>query len=231
MKRELKLSKETLNEQGQLKINLPVKIARSNEKIFYSSTVQDIGDDFLTIMAPLQDGYPLILRPGEAVLGRFIQERRSFFFYTFVLGKHKENEVIFLELSMPEEIKEDQQRATIRFPILMDVEKSAIPSLQKEEEPVYEKTKALDISAGGMKITSSLEYPVGTVFSIRFSLEFNENGNNQSVHFTTRALLVYCKEMEKQKIYHIGIEFIDLKEPQRDKIFKFIFNRMSKRMV
>jgi len=226
------LSKEIPNEQGQLKINLSVKIARSNEKIFYSSTVQDIGDDFVTIMAPLQEGYPLILKPGEAVLGRFIQDRKSYFFYTFVLGKHKENEVIFLELSMPEEIKEDQQRATIRFPILMDVEKSTLlSSLKKGEEPVYEKTKALDISAGGMKIASSIEYPIGTVFSIRFSLDFNENGNNQSVHFVTRALLVYCKEMEKQKIYHIGIEFIDLKEPQRDKIFKFIFNRMSKRMV
>lgn len=231
IKKESKLSKETLNEQGQLKINLPVKIARSNEKNLYSSTIQDIGDDFVTIMAPLREGYPLLLRPGEAVLGRFTQDRKSFYFYTFVLGKHKENGIIFLELSMPEEIKKDQQRSAIRLPILMDVEKSALSSQKKDEEPAYEKTKALDLSAGGMKITSSLEYLVGTIFSVRFSLEFNENGSNQSVHFVTRALLVYCNEIEKQKLYHIGVEFIDFKESQRDKIFKFIFSKMSKRMV
>jgi len=225
------LSKETLNEQVQLRINLPVRIARSNEKAFYSSTIQDIGDDFVTIMAPLQEGYPLLLQPGERIMGRFTQGRKSFYFYTFVLGRHKENGIIFLELSMPEEIKEDQQRLAIRLPILLDIEKSALSSVKEGEEPVYEKTKALDLSAGGMKITSNLEYPIGTIFSIRFSLEFNGSGISQSVQFITRALLVYCKEIEKRKLYHIGVEFIDLKEPQRDKIFKFIFNKMSKRMV
>jgi c-di-GMP-binding flagellar brake protein YcgR len=225
------LSKETLNEQGQLKINLPVKIARSNEKTFYSSTVQDIGDDFVTIMAPLQEGYPFLPQPGEAILGRFIQDRKSFYFYTFVLGKQKENGIILLELSMPEEIKEDQQRTSVRLPILLDIEKYKLSAVEEGQEPVYEKGKALDLSAGGMKITSSLEYPIGTIFSVRFSLEFSESGINQSVHFLTRALLAYCKEIEKHKLYHIGVEFIDLKEPQKDKIFKFIFNKMSKRMV
>ena len=225
------MTKETPNEQGQLKINLPVKIARGNGDTFYSSTIQDIGDDFVTIMAPLQEGHPLLLQPGETIMGRFTQDRKSFCFYTFVLGKQKENEIIFLELSMPEEIKEDQQRSAVRIPIILDVEKSDLPSIKKGEELVYEKTKALDLSAGGMRITSNLEYPIGTTFSIRFSLEFNENGSIQSVHFVTRALLVYCKEISNQRLYHIGVEFIDLKEPQRDKIFRFIFNKMSKRMI
>lgn len=215
-------------EKGKIKLNLPVKLARNSENNFYASLVQDIGEDYFTIMVPYKEGRPLILNPGEEVLGRFVQEKTSFLFYTFVLGKHREKNLLFYVLALPEKIEEVQQRMYVRFPIIMDVWQAEIPP--KKEEPAYIKAKTLDLSAGGMKIISSRHYKTGTIIMVKFALPFADKDiNNNPFEIETRARVIRYEEIERDKVYHLGIEFLDLRERQRDKIFKFIFSKMAKR--
>ncbi len=215
-------------EKGKIKLNLPVKLSRNSENNYYASLVQDIGEDYFTIMVPYKEGRPLILSPGEKVLGRFVQEKTSFFFDTFVLGKHREKNLLFYVLALPEKIEEVQQRMYVRFPIIMDVWQAEIPL--KEEKPAYIKTKTLDLSAGGMKIIRERSCQVGTIIMVKFTLPFpSKNKNNNSFEIETRARVVYCEKAERGSVYHLGIEFLDLRERQRDKIFKFIFSKMAKR--
>ncbi len=215
-------------EKGKIKLNLPVKLARNSENNFYASLVQDIGEDYFTIMVPYKEGRPLILNPGEEVLGRFVQEKTSFLFYTFVLRKHREKKLLFYVLALPEKIEEVQQRMYVRFLIIMDVWQAEVPP--EKGEPAYIKTKTLDLSAGGMKIVSKSSCQTGTIIMVKFTLPFADKDiNNNPFEIETRARVLRYEEIERDKAYHLGIEFLDLRERQRDKIFKFIFSKMAKR--
>jgi len=65
---------------------------------------------------------------------------------------------------------------------------------------------------------------------VNFALPFADKDiNNNPFEIETRAQVIRYEEIERDKVYHLGIEFLDLRERQRDKIFKFIFSKMAKR--
>lgn len=217
-------------EKGKIKLNLPVKLVRNGEDSFYVSLVQDVGEDYFNIMVPYKEGRPLILNPGEKVWGRFVQKKTSFLFYTFVLRQHRERNLLFYILALPENIEEVQQRMYVRFPIIMDVWQAEIPP--ENEEPAYFKAKTLDLSAGGMKIIREQHSQTGTIIMVKFTLPFgDEDIINDTFEIETNARVIRCEKIERNRVCHLGIEFFDLKERQRDKIFKFIFSKMTKRRI
>jgi len=213
-----------------LTMNLPVKIARSGSDTYYASSIQDVREDYFAVMLPYNEGRPLILNSGEEVWVSFVRDKARYLFSTTVLRRQKENNLLFYLLKLPEEIEEVQNRLYVRLPVVMPVWLADPP--KEKEEPVFRKTKTLDLSAGGMKVVDEKRLPKGTPLLVKFSLPLPaKDGSLNLVEFNTRARVVYCETVVNGKLYHVGIEFLDFKENQRDKIFSFIFREMAKRRI
>lgn len=213
-----------------LRLNLPVKVAKSSDNTYFASIIQDIREEYFAIMLPYHEGRPLILISGDEVLIRFVQEKESYLFVTTVLSRQKESNLFLYLLKLPEKIEQVQNRLYVRLPVIMKVWRADLPA--GKQDPAFLKTKTLDLSAGGMKIVFDRFYQKEDLVLLKFSLPSPaKNDSINLIEFNTRARVVRCETVISNKLYHAGIEFLDLKENQRDKIFNFIFREMSKRKI
>jgi hypothetical protein len=102
-----------------------------------------------------------------------------------------------------------------------------------EVEPIFEKPfqsrcKIINISQKGMLFEGKLYYEIGKHLGLRFCLP--------SVEDTIRAFsqIVWTKEVISEKLYRIGVEFIDLKNADQQKfqlLTEEIFEKLSTAII
>lgn len=75
---------------------------------------------------------------------------------------------------------------------------------------------AKDISGGGLKLTGAGGFPPGTYLSINFQLDTSLKP------VTAMARVIWVKKGDDIGSYDLGLEYVDIKEPDRDLIVKHI---------
>lgn len=208
-------------EQIGLAINQRIMVALEGTDEYYVSSVEDITADTVYIAVPYRRQVPLMLSPGDRVTVQFTGENECFSFTTTVTDR-REDRILLYGLAFPDEIKRIQRRRDVRLCLLMDVQYAEVP--EGDTEPVFKAGQALDISAGGMRLVCDKEYPLGTVLLVKFRLPLR----NSFFETVARAEVVRTEPvaLEKKRLYHCGVKFLDMPQSHKDKIFSFIFWKM-----
>lgn len=73
-----------------------------------------------------------------------------------------------------------------------------------------------DVSGGGMRVSGPGAFPPGTYLTVHIQLDENV----KPVVVVSRV--IWAKRGETAKSFEMGLEFVDIKEPDRDFIVKYI---------
>lgn len=208
-----------------LNLTLNQKLSISKDGVdWYTTSVQEYGEDRFSIAMPYQKSQPLILYRGENVTVRFAGENASYQFKTRVMGRTEDRIPLYV-LAMPKKVDRIQQRKFVRIPISIPVKYAVEPD--GDEKPEFKEAFTVNLSAGGMKLALKAPFKEGATLLLRFQLEIKE----QVLTFELKGKIVRLEVKElkdKRRVYHAGIEFLDISRNTQDKIMRFIFARMAK---
>ncbi len=211
----------------ELSIGQKLYVARVGEEEWYVSSLQDLNEDGLYIAMPYLHGGALLLNPGEEIQVRFVRESGVYVFASRVLARKHETVPLYL-IACPAEVKRIQQRRFVRLPILLDVLYAPIPE-KPDEQPAWAKGRTADLSGGGMRLRVMAPLPVGTRLLLKFYLPWEK----KPVEMTLQGRVVRAEVTEGresgEKLYSLGIEFVDIRRRDQDEIIRFIFRKMAER--
>ncbi|MEW6172056.1 MAG: PilZ domain-containing protein [Bacillota bacterium] len=207
--------------QVGLSVSQRIEIALVGIPDYFVSIVEDITADEIFIGVPYRGLAPLVLSPGDRVKVNFPGDGEMFTFESMVTGR-REAGVPLYGLTFPEKIERIQRRRDVRLFALHEIQYAEVPT--GREPPAFKKAKALDISAGGLRLVAENEYPPGTILLVKFTLPMR----NSHLETLTRARVVRKEPilLDNQQLFHLGLEFVDLPQSQKDKIFSYIFWKM-----
>jgi c-di-GMP-binding flagellar brake protein YcgR len=107
-------------------------------------------------------------------------------------------------------ITRTQRREFVRVRTSIPVELIGVPDPSQESEVVLLiKTRTLDISGGGFAVFHKDAVPQGTIFETRFSLPGTPEDRRE--------------DAERNRIYRLGLMFLDMPEGTRSRIVRFVF--------
>ncbi|MCL5057092.1 MAG: PilZ domain-containing protein [Actinobacteria bacterium] len=193
----------------------------ADDKLEFISSLENVNSLGMQIALPLHNLKPMPLLKGEKVYVLISLQSFSIEFNTLVKGFKKDN-IQLVVLEFPGDYKRVQRRNAVRLKVLMDVEVALLPQ-KPDQEPVFEKGQAVDISAGGMEIITRLSAERDQTVLVKFNLELDRN----RVHnFCIRSKVRRVSSITP-KSKRLGVEFLDMGMADSDRIFQFIFKKST----
>ncbi|NMA51611.1 MAG: flagellar brake protein, partial [Peptococcaceae bacterium] len=125
-----------------LQVNQPVKVTRTGQEDWYTSSVQDVADNSFCISIPSSGPNVLTLQDGDVVKLKFIYEDNRFMFETTVLGKRYDNIPLYT-LALPKECERIQSRSFVRYSIVLDTLYAELP--EEGLTPVFSKCYTVEL--------------------------------------------------------------------------------------
>ncbi|MGA1845792.1 flagellar brake protein [Deferribacter abyssi] len=185
----------------------------------YDSRIEIVNKDFLYITVPTKNAIPAPLTPGTKIEVSFITDKGRFSFNSEVVERIKEN-ILMLKITKPSFLTRKELRRYFRVEtylkiIICKINYNAndnIPEMLKECD--YGIIK--DISGGGVKLVTELPLKVENIVE----LDFNNTINNIKEIFGKVVRVINLNNK-----YEAGIEFISIRENDRDKIIQYVFKR------
>ncbi|QCX32334.1 hypothetical protein FDN13_00725 [Caloramator sp. E03] len=210
----------------KIKLNVNQNLEIIENDITYKSSIQDIKNEYILIGMPISGSKYMMIHIGSIIEYYIANEKEVFKCRSVVLGKTKEKNIQLAMLSFPEVIERVQRREYFRLPIVMDVKYFILPEnrvyIDLADVPIgyfknLEKTVTIDISGGGVKIISkkSAKHNDFILLSIKVPDEIN-----------VLCKVVRCDYDEAGKNYKIALRYEKIDERLRDKIIKFIFDKL-----
>ena len=207
-------------EDFDLKVNdrIEVMIGRKT----YKTLIIDVQDDFLRINLPVNDGEYLMLHANEKIeMNSYLNEGGCFKFYSKVISRGKEGNIIYYNISKPFDIKKIQRRNFFRVGLLDTVEYKVITHIDKEDvdSVPYKEGFMVDLSGGGLKLKVKDEIKKDDLILIRMVIRGNE-------------IEVKCdiarieNTADKEKL--CGLKFLNITPAQTDTIIQGLFEIVRK---
>lgn len=200
------------------KVEVVVEDPNTGHRHVYTSRVEDIGQNTLTIAAPYRRGAFLPPWPGRQLNCRIAADNCAYAFTATLLRSVLDPIPLWI-ISAPADLKKIQLRAYVRLDIVLDVK---LELVAEEDGPALA-TLTRDISAGGLRIVVPKPLLVGT--KVKVSLPLPAGTTVEAVGEVIRAI---PSDNPNEK-HNAAIEFTDIKEKARGEIVKFIFRKEVER--
>lgn len=206
----------------EINININVEVLKGSYKGMYSSRIEDINNKSIFISIPTSQSVPVPLAPNTSLELSFLNTKGRFSFQTQVITKVKDK-IQMLELKKPEIIYRKELRKYFRvdtrlkatlFVINFNIEKGDLNMVKDSFDTIIK-----DISGGGMKIATIA--PLKEEQAVEFNL-FDSLGLKKEIF--GKVSKIFPPEPNSGK-FVAGIEFISIKENDRDKIIQYVFKR------
>lgn len=214
---------------------------KAGDKKIYGSQVYDILDDErLEIVMPM-DGTKLILLPVDGEYSFCFYTRKGLYqCFIRVVERYKDNNVYILLCELTSPLGKYQRREYYRYACTLPVRTREL--LEEEIEAMKEskyqmwvgipltKGNIADISGGGIRFVSSVQYAEGTQIAISFSL--NMHGKEETFELVGKILNSRSHEVRRGEYEH-RVKFTLITNVQREDIIRYIFEeeRKSRRRV
>lgn len=201
-----------------LKINqlIEVETEYNGQKVLLSSRIEGIEDENLMIAAPIRHGIPLLLSSGAEIVVQFRVRDTLYYFDSVVSGRRLRPVPVWI-ISKPAGIERmAQKRHSVRLCISLPVQ---FQYLDRNDDTIYQGL-TVDISAGGILFSSSQTFIPGE--RIKVEMELGEQNKISSI---ARVVRGFDKDEDALRGYRVAVQFEDITENQRDKIFKFVFDK------
>ena len=130
-------------------------------------------------------------------------------------NKKKNNNSSNKEKDVPEKraVPRIKRKITVRYTVK---EVPRANGVQVSFEPFTDITSTKDLSQGGVSFTASHLLAIGTTLDLKLQLPLTKGS------IELEGQVVSCAEIRKNIIYGIGVEFINLKEEQKQLLKKFV---------
>lgn len=206
------------------KINQKIEIIE--DRITYKANIQDVKKDYIMISIPVSEDKYYLMHRGSIVDFYITGEKEITKFRSEVLGKKEENNISFAILSSPEFVETIQRREYFRLPVAIDAKLYMLPknhvykSITDVPTGFFTRMKdgiIVDISGGGMKAVVKEQMINGhfAIASIKIPEELN-----------LLCKIVWVEKDTINRNYRVALSFQGISERERDKIIKFIFEKM-----
>lgn len=206
---------------GDLRSNQLVEIEVEGAfKGNYHSRVEEVGEDTLTLAMPIRKGEIVTLRKGSKITVNFMKNGANHAFQAEILDRAR-TPLPVLIVKMPVEAKKRQRRSWVRVPASLDF--SFAPLSDKPgAELVFKEAQTLDISGGGLMFGSQQEFKLGDMIKLTLNLPSGR------LELKAKVVRVIPMPDQPRRRYQIGLEFEEIKERQRDRVMRYIFDQQRK---
>lgn len=223
---------------NRIEITKPVNQKKEEKTRPYISQVYDIlEDEQIKIAMPMVEGKVIPLP---------LHGRYNLCFYTtgglyqakaVITDRYKEDGLYILIVELASELKKFQRRQYFRLEYAMDIKFRIVTddelaaAISSESEMKYLSTFgmldgiSLDISGGGIRFTSHEE--VGKDSNIILSI--NIGITEENILGIAANIISAGKVLNRDKIYEYRAEFVGMKNSEREKLIRFIFD-MERRL-
>ncbi|MBR6159976.1 MAG: flagellar brake protein [Lachnospiraceae bacterium] len=221
---EIESIKKTTDEYGE--------ITRKS----YQSKLYDIeSEDIIKIAMPMEQS-KIVLLPVDA--------EYSLCFYTpnglyqclaRVVERYKSNNLFVLSMELETDLQKYQRREYYRLNTVLDMKSMAIDPNAKAEgfeqveflgtDLTFDNGTMVDISGGGARFISRVQYTEGSLIRFVFSLFVN----GQVTEYNLVGKVLKSNPMEnREDSYENRIQFVNMVNDDRESIIKYIFEEERK---
>lgn len=223
---------------NRIEITKPVNKNKEEKVRPYISQVYDIlEDEQIKIAMPMVEGKVIPLP---------LHGRYNLCFYTpgglyqakaVITDRYKEDGLYILIVELASELKKFQRRQYFRLEYAMDIKFRAVTedefaaAISSEAEMKYLSTFgmldgiSLDISGGGIRFTSREEVDKDSNIIISINIGITE----EDIIGIAANIISAGKVLNRDKIYEYRAEFVGMKNSEREKLIRFIFD-MERRL-
>ncbi|SFC61645.1 flagellar brake protein [Clostridium uliginosum] len=204
----------------ELKVNDRIEVLIQEKA--YKSIVQDIGEDFININLPVNNGEYLTLRINDKIeINSYIKGGNCFNFYCNVIERGRENNIIYYKLCKPYSIAEIQRRDFVRVDLLSAIKYKNITGITKEKIELipYNKALMVDLSGGGIRFKTKEKLKNDDLILIELVL-------NEQVNYLKSQVIRSENSLDNE--YICGVKFLEISDNKREKIIKEIFRIMRR---
>lgn len=190
----------------------------------YSTYVDDVQDQYISLVRPTVGGETVPLASGDQVRVEFAQAgsaRISFQTRVVDVAVHVVP-VVMVALPEPEKVQRFQQRDFVRLDVRLPLTYYIIYAPEGGVRPTGSfSSHTRDISGNGAQILCPDAYPAGTQLDLHIELP------GRRLHVVGEV--IRAVEFVRPKEHWLGVRFIGLDERDRDLIIRFIFNEQRER--
>lgn len=204
-----------------IRINQLLEIEVEGEKDRLASRVEEIKDNYLFISMPMKKGALVPLWPGQEIRLIFRDKHSSVGGTSRVVSRRREP-LPHLIVNRPLKlVPVNQKREFVRLPVSLNVRfKLVDDSAVKTDDPaeIMEGT-TIDISAGGLLFTTKSLLHANHLVELELKLT-----DKDSIYCKANVVRVFDRKHQNED-WKVALIFEDINERQRDRIFKFIFDK------
>lgn len=188
----------------------------------YKTLIIDVQDDSIKINLPVNNGEYLMVQIDETIeMNSYLDESRCFNFYSNVISRGKEGNVIYYKVSKPFDIKKIQRRNFFRVGLLERIEYKIITDTNAEEfdSIPYKDAFMVDLSGGGLKLKVKDDIKEEDLLLIKMIVK--------GIPIQLKCDIARIENTaDKEKLY--GLTFLDITPVQSDIIIEELFEIMRK---
>lgn len=203
-----------------LKVNDRIEVVVEGKT--YKTLIIDVQDECLRINLPVTDGEYLMLHVNEKIeINSYLDENRCFNFYSKVISRGKEENIIYYKISKPFDIKKLQRRNFFRVNLLNTIEYKIITDISKDEidSIPYKEAFMVDLSGGGLKLKAKDNIKMDDLLLIKIQIK--------GIEIELKCDIVRIASTEdKEKL--CGLKFLDITPIQTDIIIQGLFELVRK---
>ncbi|WP_054694384.1 flagellar brake protein [Syntrophomonas palmitatica] len=204
-----------------IKVNQLLEIEVEGEKQRLPSRVEEIKDNYLYISMPMRKGALVPLWPGQDIKLIF-RDRYSIVGGNSKVVSRRRDPLPHLVVSKPDSLfPVNQKREYVRLQVTLPVRFRILNDENKDEnqEDIIYQGTTIDISAGGLLINTRAFLQKDQLIELELQLP-----GQDSVYCKSRIIRVWDRKRENDD-FRVAIEFDNITDRQKDKIFKFIFQK------
>ncbi|SEO80854.1 flagellar brake protein [Propionispora vibrioides] len=207
------LEEEVFKINQRLTLILPEKVSIAE----CYSRIEDMTPEAMTIAMPMSKGYPIIIPNGSTVWGRVVENGQVYQFQSTVTGKRISPLPVWI-LTLPTNITKVQQRSFVRLDIVLPVKIQVVSEQQDEDAPLHD-LLTKNISGGGVCLISQDKLKLGTKLNVQLQLP------EQEAWTIASDVVRLDMPQNDRQLYWIGVRFLDIAEPIRNRLIRFIFRK------
>lgn len=227
----------TLGDKIDLKQILRSKYTDDDtEARVYASQVLDITDDVIRAAMPIYEGRLIPLEVNSDFEAFFHTAKGLYKAVCKVVGRDKIENIYHVDLTLTTELKKFQRREFFRlscyidtmFEKLTDTQFNKYEELEELPETFGDNSSygaIIDISGGGLRMTSKEHLEKNTILGVRFRIA--AGAGVQEVNLCVKVVTSE-KSVNRPELYENRLQYKGIPEELRDLIVKYIFEEQRR---
>ncbi|MDO4719286.1 MAG: PilZ domain-containing protein [Peptostreptococcaceae bacterium] len=205
------MSSKSILTTGQ-RIMISSRARDGSVREYVSQVLEVLGPEKYSIAVPISKGLLVPVMNGTLIDILYIVEESGMYrFQAKVLSKTKAGNVPSMTIRQTGNLVKDQRRSHFRVSLLLPMK------LHREGDFVMIEGSTKDLSGGGMRFISAVEFDEGDILWSDFMLD--------EQRFTLRMKVVRKFKSVEPGIFESAGEFLDITEVERNRIIGFLFQR------